>query len=51
MKDQFKDATLTGDKELDKKIDGISGATLSVNALTKLARLALYLDSQVNNKE
>ena len=49
--DQFKDIKLTADNELNKKIDGISGATLSVNALTKLARLALYLDSQVENKE
>ena len=48
--DQFKQTTLTIDKELDRNIDGISGATLSVNALTKLARLALYLDSRVKNK-
>ena len=47
--DQFKQATLITDNQLDKKIDGISGATLSVNALTKLARLALYLDAYVNN--
>ena len=48
--DQFKDATLTTERNLDRKIDGISGATLSVNALTKLARLALFLDSHVDNK-
>jgi FMN-binding domain len=48
--DQFKQASLTTDKNLDKKIDGISGATMSVNALTKLARLALYLDTRVRNK-
>jgi hypothetical protein len=48
--DQFKDATLTAERNLDRKIDGISGATLSVNALTKLARLALFLDSYVDNK-
>ena len=47
---QFKDATLTTERNLDRKIDGISGATLSVNALTKLARLALFLDSYVDNK-
>ena len=29
--------------QADKKIDGISGATLSVNAVEKLARLALLL--------
>jgi hypothetical protein len=40
---QFKGARLTGSNELDRSIDGISGATLSVRALTKLAALALYL--------
>ena len=48
--DQFKQASLIDNNELDRKIDGISGATLSVKALTKLARLALYLDTQVSNK-
>lgn len=46
--DQYKQATLIENNELDRKIDGISGATLSVHALTKVARLALYLDGQVN---
>ncbi|WP_107110765.1 FMN-binding protein [Shewanella algae] len=46
--DQFKSATLTKDKQLDKHIDGITGATLSVRALTKLARIALYLDQQLS---
>jgi len=42
--EQFEGATLTGEGyELDRSIHGISGATLSVRALTKLARLALYL--------
>ncbi len=41
--DQFKGAGLKEDQELDHTIDGISGATLSTRALTKLARLALYL--------
>jgi hypothetical protein len=41
--DQFKDVRLAGDGDLSRGIDGISGATLSVNALTRLARLALYL--------
>ncbi len=48
--DQFKQATLLSDKQLDRKIDGISGATLSVNAVTKLARLALFLDTRVSKK-
>ena len=41
--DQFKGASLQEDLDLDRGIDNISGATLSVRALTKLARLALYL--------
>jgi len=41
--DQFKGAGLKQGDELDRSIDGISGATLSTRALTKLARLALYL--------
>lgn len=41
--DQFNDATLSSDLELDTQIDGISGATLSVSALKRLARLALLL--------
>ena len=44
--DQFNGVGLTGNK-LDKAIDGISGATLSVRALEKLARLALYLHSRI----
>jgi FMN-binding domain len=44
--DQFDGIGLTADRQLDQHIDGISGATLSVRALQKLARLALYLDQQ-----
>jgi len=44
--DQFHGASLTGEYELDRSIDGISGATLSVRALKKLARLALFLHNQ-----
>ena len=47
---QFNDAKLTDNNNLDKTIDGISGATLSVRALTKLARIALLLD-QTSNKQ
>ena len=43
--EQFKDATLANNT-LDRHIDGISGATLSVRAMKKLAILALYLDSE-----
>ncbi len=42
--DQFRDATLDPDLHLDRGVDGISGATLSVDAITRLARLALLLD-------
>jgi hypothetical protein len=41
--DQFKGASLKQDHYLSQSIDGISGATLSVRALQKQARLALYL--------
>lgn len=44
--DQFKGASLGEDNQLDRSIDGVSGATLSTRALTKLARLALYLHQQ-----
>lgn len=44
--DQFKGARLKENYQLDRTIDGISGATLSTRALTKLARLALYLHQQ-----
>jgi hypothetical protein len=44
--DQFKGTSLTDDNRIDRHIDGISGATLSVRALEKLARLALYLHSK-----
>jgi hypothetical protein len=44
--DQFSGIQLTPDRQLDRTVDGISGATLSVRALKKLARLALYLHQQ-----
>ncbi len=37
--------------QLSKQIDGISGATLSVNAVKKLAKLALILTHEVENKK
>ncbi len=49
--DQFKEVRLINKNMLDTPIDGISGATLSVNAVTKLARLALMLDSFVSTAE
>jgi len=44
--DQFRGAALAEGLALDRHIDGITGATMSVDALTRLARLALYLHQQ-----
>ena len=43
---QYQGATLTDKYKLDKSIDGITGATLSVWAVNKVAALALYYHSQ-----
>jgi len=45
--DQFKGARLDRTGDLDRHIDGISGATLSTRAMKKLAMLALYLDAEL----
>lgn len=45
--DQFVGAALVDRFQLSQSIDGISGATLSVRALKKLARLALYFDQLI----
>jgi len=47
---QFEGAALQDGSRLDRRIDGISGATLSVRAVTKLARLALWLDAEVRRR-
>lgn len=44
---QYKGASLTQKHKLSKHIDGITGATLSVWAVNKVATLALYYHSQV----
>jgi len=44
---QFLGAKLTGDGELSNNIDGISGATYSVRSMKKVAKLALYLQQQI----
>lgn len=49
--EQFDEAGLNEDMELDRNIDNISGATLSVRAVTKLARLALLLDQHVSTQQ
>ncbi|MDO8417493.1 MAG: FMN-binding protein [Agitococcus sp.] len=43
---QFQGVSLTSNDKLSKKIDGITGATLSVWALQKVARLALMFDAE-----
>ncbi|GAB5562832.1 MAG: hypothetical protein SynsKO_44790 [Synoicihabitans sp.] len=47
--DQFIGAELKKNLKMDRRIDSIAGATLSVNALRKLGQLALYLDGQVQD--
>ena len=44
---QFIGARLSKNWKMTQDIDGISGATLSVRALKKIARLALYFDQEV----
>lgn len=46
---QFAGSGLAQDERLDRGVDGISGATLSVHALERLARLALYFDRASRN--
>jgi len=48
--DQFNGLSLQKEK-LSKSIDGISGATLSVNALTRMAKLALMLHAHSSNED
>ncbi|MEE4217614.1 MAG: FMN-binding protein [Xanthomonadales bacterium] len=41
---QYQQAALDGKFRLDRDVDGITGATMSVNAVNRQARLALLLD-------
>ena len=45
---QFLNASLNKNNQLNQHVDGITGATMSVRATTKVARLALWLDAKVN---
>ena len=45
---QFKHIAVDDEYTLNKHIDGISGATLSVRAVKKVAALALYLHTQTD---
>ena len=47
---QYDKAALDGSARLDRKIDGITGATLSVHALNRQVKLALLLDRMVREK-
>ena len=47
---QYQGAGLQQDTQLNKTIDGISGATLSVRAVGRMARLALYFD-QISHQQ
>jgi hypothetical protein len=48
---QFLGAQVRGRKdELDRSVEGISGATLSVSAVTRMARLALVLDRKASGR-
>lgn len=47
--DQFNEVKLTKENMLTEHIDGITGATMSVRALTKVARLALWLNNKVKH--
>ena len=49
--DQFVDARLGPDKRLDLRIDGITGATLSVSAVTRIAQIALLMHEHVTNTD
>lgn len=49
--DQFTAAKLDADGRLDRHIDGITGATLSVRAVTKVAKVALLMHDNVKNAE
>lgn len=45
--EQFRGVRLTQDDRLNQHIDGITGATLSVNAVSKVSRVALILANAV----
>ncbi|MBH1961702.1 MAG: FMN-binding protein [Rhodocyclales bacterium] len=47
---QFVGARLGEQQRLDRSIDGIAGATLSVRAMTRVSRLALWLHQEAMKK-
>lgn len=48
---QYYGAKLTENNSLDKSIDGISGSTLSVNSMKRMARIALLLHAEVTSND
>lgn len=48
---QFSGAALNEKQQMNQNIDGISGATLSVNAIRKLATVALQLSAHIQNRQ
>lgn len=48
--EQFVGAVMAPDMALSKPIDGISGATMSVRAVTNVSRFALFLHGQVQQQ-
>lgn len=48
--DQFSGARLGAGDDLDRPVDGITGATLSVAAVSRAVKLALMLDSRVQHR-
>lgn len=49
--DQFRDVMLDPDGRLSQNIDGITGATLSVGAVTRIAKIALIFDGHIRKKD
>ena len=47
---QYENASLESDNSLDRYIDGITGATMSVSALNRQVKLALLLDKVTREK-
>ena len=47
FRDQFEGVHLIKDYTLNKKIDGITGATLSVNSMKKMTQLALAMHNKI----
>ena len=48
---QYYGAAITDNNALDKPINGISGSTLSVNSMKRMARIALLLHNDVTNND